>query len=504
MFLFIAVLVPLVTSCEKRGPVAVAGKERRPQSTIDLIEGPKYLLEEVKDQKIFNAATCPTYIAGWTEKLFSLPAKEFVPASQSDIDALKTEGPKVLQTLFELRLALRDRLNEFDRQRSATPECVDAVREGFRYMRFAEEMLIEWLQNKGVLDHEEPEHFGGGFPHTMLNPKFQGVDIRAGDLMLIRGKATVSSMIARIGNQEGQFSHLAIVGQDPQGKLHLVESLIQYGAILTPLDQWKKDRDARVVLLRHPDAALAKAAAREIYDFVAPRFKAKDNIRYDFQMNDDDDSAVFCAEVASIAYKRASKGAFKLPLHRTSATKFRGTGFLESFGIKRDSLFAPSDLEVDTRFEIVAEYKHWPLLRQVRMQDAVMASIYGWMIKRGDRFHGDAWLSGKAFLAKFLRQFGLFTEKLPSYMPLKTVRTTLQFEAVAQGLFENLALQEAEFFRENGSTHSFRELMAFNDQLRKKDCNEWVRQRGGLGYGTDAPPEKVVFSAIFHNGKSCD
>lgn len=504
----LAVLVVVAaTGCERRSPASDAkpievAKNRKPQSAVDLIDGPQFLLDEVKDPAIFNAQTCPSYIAGWTDKLFGLPAKDIVPTTQAEIDALKTQGPKVLKTLFALRMALRDRLKDIDHDGKAPVECVDAVREGFRYVRLAEEILIEWLQRQGIFDKAEPEHFVGGFPHVLINSEADSVDIRPGDLMLIRGKATVSSMIARIGNEEGQFSHLAIVGQDAKGKLHLVESLIQYGAIITPMDKWKTEKNARIMLLRYPDAAVAKAAARAIYDVVAPRFDKKDNIHYDFAMNQDDPSEIFCAEVISLAFKLASKGAIKMPLHITNASKFRGTGFLESFSFTKESFFAPSDVEVDTRFDVVAEYKHWPLLRQVRMQDAVMASIFKWMIKRGDRFKGDAWLSGKAFMAKFLRQFGLLTEKLPTYMPVKTVKTTLQFEAVATALLDNLTASEAEFFRQNGYTHSFRELMQLNDQFRRKDCDAWMRSQGRMT--TEQPPEKVVFSSFFNNGKSCE
>lgn len=507
-FLLVIALAVAIVSCTKREPASVGksaflGANRKPSSSDDLIEGPRILLQEVRNPSIFNAGECAAYVHGWTDKLFGLPIKHFIPTTPEEAGRLKAEGPHVLQTLFALRLATRERLREFEAAGTATGECIDAVRESFRYVRFAEELLLDWLQGQGVYDRQKPAHFEGGAPHTMVNPAFGSVEPKAGDVMIVRGKSYVSAMIARIGNEEAQFSHLAIVGMDAKGRLHVVESLIQTGVIVTPIARWMSDRDARVVMYRHPDAALAKKAARLIYDHAEPRFRAKNNIRYDFAMDDADDGSFFCSEVAAYAYKKASQGKVVLPLHRSSVTKFRGTGYVEALGLKRDSIFAPGDMEVDTRFEMVGEYRHWPLLRQVRMQDAVLSSVYGWMIEKGYRFRGDAWLSGKAFLGKFLRQFGLLADKMPKYMPLKTVRVTLQFEAASNALQDDLYAKEALYHQRNGHSLSFREMLKITEDLRRKDCEAWVRRNGSLRPG-EPPRDQVLFSSFFNNGKNCD
>ena len=66
----------------------------------------------------------------------------------------------------------------------------------------------------------------------MLNPKVDKLEFKTGDILIARGTAVVSSIIARLGDEEGDFSHLAIVSEDVHGKKYVVESLIQTGTII--------------------------------------------------------------------------------------------------------------------------------------------------------------------------------------------------------------------------------------------------------------------------------
>lgn len=482
-------------------PDVIAPVSRQPQSSQEFIDGAAGVYADVQNPQVFNPQTCAPYIAKLTQQIYSLPSRYFIPATSGEVAQMKAQGSAVLRNLFNTRLKIREHLAEYEKNGTVTPACVKAVREGFRYLRFAEEMLIEWMQAQGVYDQAQPEIFGGSFPHTLTNPKFEGqIDIRPGDLMLVRGKSYVSAMIARIGDEEGQFSHLVLVGQDAQGQLYALEALIQYGVIVTPLEKWRKEQDARVVLYRNPDAALAKRAARLMYDRAAPPAAAKNNIKYDFAMDDDNSDRIFCAELISYAYKLASNNQFKMPLHRTEITKFKGTGYLEGMGISKPSFFAPADMEVDTRFEEVAEYRHWPLLRQVRMQDSVLASVYSWMTDGQYRYHWSAFHGGKGVLAKLLRQFGLFTDQLPPYMPMNTLQMTLQFESVATALQDNIYEKESKYYKANGHSMSFAEMLSINEQFRREDCQ---KHRDAMAGDPMAPGDLSKFHWFFYPDKGC-
>lgn len=473
---------------------------RTPQSTADLIEVSKNFLVDVQDSGKLNEKTCSSFLEPWNEQMMSLPSDFFVPKSATDVNLLRKEGPLVLDDLFRAQLKLRSRLREFENTKTLSPSCLFSIRKTFRTLRFAQDFLIDWLQKKQVFDSGQPSILKGGVPHTLRNPAFANAEIRAGDLMLVRGKTYVSAMIARIGDEEAQFSHLAIVGQDAKGELHVVEALIQYGTIVTPLKKWQLDKDARVVLFRHPDEKLAKAAARAIFDVAEPPYRKNQNIRYDFEMEDKKKPELYCAEVISFAYEMASDGKMRMPLHKTTAKKFKGTGYLEGLGIKVDEFFAPADVEVDTRFELVAEYRHWPLLRQVRMQDSILTSVYSWMIDKKYRFHWNPFIQTKGLMAKVLRQMGFLRETLPTYMPLQSVQTTLQFEVVAKALEENLYAKEKEFYAQKGHSMTFRELLAVNESYRQEDCRKKQRASPGRSEDRSDPPE---FSDFFYSPKGC-
>lgn len=481
---------------------------RSPASTQDLLDGSERILQDLQNQEVFNSDSCYSYIDSFTSSVFSLPSGHFFPKNQAEVTLLKAKGPQLLQNLFDARLRLHSKLKEFKSSGSLDDRCINAIREGGQYLRYAEDFVLEWLVEQKAVPGNPPRILETQFPHTVWNKKFSQFQLQAGDVMMVRGQSYVSAMIARIGDEEGNFSHLAIVASDAKGKLYAAESLIQKGLVITPLDEWRKMHDSRVALYRHPDTYLAQRASRVIYDHAMSFIKKGTTKRYDFTMNDADDSAFFCSEVIGWAYKQASEGRVILPEHRSQTTKFEKTQYFEDLGIKRGSLFAPFDIEVDTRFEFIAEYRYLPLLRQVRMQDAVLQSVYDWMIKKDYDFHAAPDLSVKAVMAKIVRQFGLAKDKLPTYMPYKTLLTTLKYEGVATVLEKNLYAKEAAFYREKGHSMTFKDLMAINEEFRRQDCQkqkEFAEERSQIsGEGIPEKPSSDFHWFFYGDLKSCN
>ncbi len=457
------------TGCQS--PSMKSDSQRKPASTEDLFSGASKVLRELNDNTVFNAKTCATYINGMTDYLYGASSDYFVPKTVQEVAKLKEQGVDLMKSLFQVRVTLREKFQQFDEKNELTPECVLKVREGIQYSRITEEYILEWLVHNKVVDVRTPAILAADPIYTMTNPKFEGFKLQTGDLLIVRGKSYVSAMIARIADEEGNFSHLAIVGEDKKGNQYIVESLIQTGVIITPLEKWRKAQDARVALYRHPDKDLAKRAGQIMYEFTKAGIEKNGEIRYDFGMNDANyNDGFFCSEVARYAYDKASKGAVIVPKFRSSVTKFKNTDYPVSLGVTAKTLFAPYDMEVDPRFDFVAEYKYYPLLRQVRMQDSVLQSVYDWMIKKGYEFHFSVPATGKAYLGKFLRQFGLVKDVLPKYMPIQTLKTTAQFEAVATTLEKNLYEKEDKYYKAHGYLPTFREFLSINDEYRRNDC----------------------------------
>lgn len=450
-----------------------------------LMQGIEQVQKDLANSKVFNVKTCASYINTTTDYLFRKPADYFMPKTPEEISYFKAHGEEIIKKIFLIRVKLRERLQEYDKQHRLADECVLKVREGMQYARFTEEYFLEWLVHNKVAEFKEAPILAGSEPFVLRNPQFSQVKLQAGDVLLIRGDSFVSAMIARIGDEEGNFSHMAIVAEDSKGELHVVESLIQYGVIVTPLEKWRKAQDARVALYRHPDKELSHRAARIVYDWGLTHPK------YDFEMNDSDYENVFCAEVVRYAFDKASQGKLIVPKFRSHVSKFKGGDYPKSLGVTANTLFAPYDIEVDPRFDFVAEGKYYPSLRQVRMQDAILQSIYGWMIDKNYTFHGTASVSTQSYVGKFIRQFGFMKDDFPKYMPVKTMQAVLQFESVAEALQINLFKKEDEFYKAKGYLPSFADMMAANEAFRQKDCGYYKALKAS------------EFHKIFH-GPHCD
>lgn len=461
-----------LTACSTKMKPTEVQSYRNPASTEELITGGQQVLNDVRNPQIFNPQTCTSFVDKVTNYLFYLPADHFIPKTPAEVEKLRKHGPEVMDSIFQIRVTLHEKLQEFDSRNELSKECVDEIREGFQYSRFAEEYLLDWLYSQKVYTFAKAPIMVNSKPSTWTNPKYEGFELKSGDVMLIRGKSYVSAMIARIADEEGNFSHLAIVGEDRAGKKYVVEALIQYGVIVTPLEKWRQTEDARVALFRQPDQELATKAARFIYDHAKRALDSKKGIRYDFAMDDDDYSELFCSEVIRMAYDKASAGSLIVPKFRSGVSKFKNTDYPRSLGVTKKSLFAPYDIEVDPRFDLLAEYRHMPLLRQVRMQDAVLQSIYSWMIEKDYNFHWAPQHSTKAYFAKLVRQFGVAKDTLPTYMPVASIRTNVKFEAVAKELENNIYKKEAEFYKNNGYLPSFQDMLAMNEAYRIEDCKK--------------------------------
>jgi hypothetical protein len=496
----------VLASCQTTLKPQDSSAFRKPASADQLIEGSHKVLAEIGNPQIFNAGTCSTFVKSTTEYLYNLPADYFVPKTPEEVEKFKTHGVDLVDTIFKIRVALRERFQEFDARNELTTDCTANVRNGIQYARFAEEYVLEWLYQNKVLEFVKKPIMTNERPNTWTNARFEGFELKTGDAMIIRGKSYVSAMIARIGDEEGNFSHLAIVGEDSKGNQYVVESLIQKGVVITPLAKWREQEDARVALYRQPDTALGLAAGRKMYNTAKAALDKGAAIRYDFAMNDDDYSAMFCSEVVEYAYDKASDGKFIVPKFRSRVTKFEGTNYLKSLGVTKKTLFAPYDLEVDPRFDFVAENRHYPYLRQVRMQDAVLQSVYEWMIEKKYVYSKSFGHTSKAYMGKFLRQFGFLKDTLPKYMPMDSIKTNVQFQAVATVLEKNIFAKEEAYYKEKGYLPSFTELMAMNEEFRQADCAKqelWFKAHEGRVFRGPMPKEESQFHWFFSPEKAC-
>lgn len=204
-----------------------------------------------------------------------------------------------------------------------------------------------------------------------------GIPVHSGDLLLSRGGAEVSALISRGNDYPGNFSHVALVYVDDKtGKASLVEAHIERGVAISSVEQYLKDTKLRFMVMR-PKAALPQLvkdpflpqqAARLAYEEALSR-----HIPYDFKMDFNDSSALFCSEVASFAYKKMGIRLWQYPSVISSAG---AVNWLHAFGVEHFVTQMPSDLEYEPQLSVVAEWRDPETLWKDHMDNAVMDVLF--------------------------------------------------------------------------------------------------------------------------------
>ncbi len=197
--------------------------------------------------------------------------------------------------------------------------------------------------------------------------------VHSGDILVSRGGAATSALIARGSDYPGNFSHVALVHVDEAtNKPSIIEAHIERGVAVSSLHEYLEDKKLRVMILRmkadHPSLTdnplLPHVAATAALEEARSR-----HIPYDFSMDYKEHSALFCSEVASAAYAKYGVRLWAGISH-ISAQGLRQ--WLSDFGVKHFITQEPSDLEYDPQLQVVAEWRNLEALYQDHMDNAII------------------------------------------------------------------------------------------------------------------------------------
>jgi len=183
------------------------------------------------------------------------------------------------------------------------------------------------------------------------------VTIHSGDILVSRGGAPTSALIAVGNDYPGHFSHVAIVHVDERTSLASVVQSSQNGLHASTLDEYLEDVKLRVMVLRLR-ADLPQMAADPMLPHKAAQSALRraetDHVPYDFATDHDDDSKLYCSEVPAHAYAQFGVHLW-MSLSRISSPSTRV--WLAALGVSRFEAQEPSDLEYDPQLRIVAEWR---------------------------------------------------------------------------------------------------------------------------------------------------
>ncbi len=233
-----------------------------------------------------------------------------------------------------------------------------------------EEVMLQHPDQIVTVVQEVPE------PSATPAVQVRGVIIHSGDILVSRGGYPTSALIARGNDYPGNFSHIGLVHVDQASHAaSVIEAHIERGVAVASAEQYLRDKKLRIMVLRlrHDLPQLARdpmlphrAASRAL-----ERARAG-HIPYDFEMDYDDPSQQFCAEVASWVYHELG---VDLWMGISTISKPGLRRWLASFGVRHFKTQEPSDLEYDPQVVVVAEWRDAESLFQDHVDNAVVDAM---------------------------------------------------------------------------------------------------------------------------------
>jgi hypothetical protein len=222
-------------------------------------------------------------------------------------------------------------------------------------------------------------------PSAAPSAEVHGVTLHSGDILVSRGGYPTSALIARGNDYPGAFSHIGLVHIDEGTReVSVIEAHIERGVAITTAEGYLADKKLRVMVMR-VRADLPQLSDNPMlphHAATAMRDRAlREHIPYDFTMDYQDPSRLFCSEVASSAY--ATQG-LELWMGISTITRDGLRRWLGAFGVEHFATQEPADLEYDPQLVVVAEWRDPATL----FDDHIANAVTDAMLEGADR--GDA------------------------------------------------------------------------------------------------------------------
>jgi hypothetical protein len=297
-----------------------------------------------------------------------------------------------------------------------------------------------------------------------------GIEVHSGDLLVSRGGAEVSALISRGNDYPGNFSHIALIYVDEKTKEpFLIEAHIEKGVAIASVAQYENDKKLRFMVMRPradlpvmiADSMLPQKAAKHMFEEAGKR-----HFPYDFKMNFNDTTEMFCSEVASYAYRTYGLQVWKYPSTISSAGV---VNWLHNFGVENFVTQMPSDLEYDPQLAVVAEWRDPETLFKDHIDNAAMDALLE-KANKGETIDYNIWklpiarlLKGYCMIKNRFGKIGLIPEGMSATQALKNETFVAMHAAV-----KNKTLQMAdEFFKKNGYRAPYWQLIKFAEAASK-------------------------------------
>ncbi len=465
-----------------------------PKLEGDLVAVARQIAAQARSPEL-TATNCGIYLDLLQDELSAFDIRKQDATKMKTVTAALTEG------LWQIRLAFHDRLPELGNA------CWANIKTTFRKLRAAEEYLSETAYR---IPHQDPAAKDFDFQaqptpfldrdsrYLVLTRKTNApITFRRGDAMVARGVSFLSAMIARLGNIDSQFSHVILVADDPRDPKHAlgtIESYVGEGVNFHEMHWALKNENARLLLLRPRDPKLAETAAVGMAKRVADLASHGKKIHYDYKLDFKHDETMSCAEVSQVAYRTASQGSIEIPEFPTVIHE--GQNLLDNLAIKGGETFSPGDLEIDSRFELVAEFRDLRLTRDSRIKDAILTRMLAWMDQgyrivpttKAKMAAGPIRIARKTFLWPLVQKL-IHADDFSKEIPGPMLKTVVMMNAIGEVLLNEAWQSDLAYERKTGWPMTYDQLYAMLDDYRARDA---------AIYANPATRNRAAFHKLFH------
>ena len=294
--------------------------------------------------------------------------------------------------------------------------------------------------------------------------KIFGIEVHSGDLLVSRGGAEVSALISRGNDYPGNFSHVALLYvEEKTNEAFLIEAHIEKGVAVATIDQYEKDKKLRFMVMRPradlpamiADPMLPQKAAKKMYTQALSR-----HIPYDFKMNYLDTGALFCSEVASLAYR---ENGLQLWPSLSTISSQGVVNWLQDFGVENFITQMPSDLEYDPQLSVVAEWRDPETLFKDHIDNAVMDAMLE-QANSGKKIGYNIWalpivrvIKGYCMIKNLFGKTGLIPEGMSATRALKNE----YFVSMNESIKSSTLKMVDQFIQQNGYRPPYWQLVQF-------------------------------------------
>lgn len=274
-------------------------------------------------------------------------------------------------------ISLRNQLRVIIKNQSRRWDMNSAVTRGCLYrLLFGTRTAVEEVILQSTTTPTSALTIATDEPSATPSAEILGVAIHSGDILVSRGGAPTSALIARGSDYPGNFSHVALVHVDENsGEASIIESHIERGVAVASVEEYLHDTKLRILVLRlrrgHP-AVMADPMLPHKAASLALQRARHEHIAYDFEMDFRDNKKLFCSEVTSDPYLQLGVKLW-MGISKISSPGIRS--WLAAFGIKRFETQEPSDLEYDPQLQVVAEWYDPELLYNDHLDNAVIDAM---------------------------------------------------------------------------------------------------------------------------------